>query len=204
MARPRKDQAGATARERIEQAFWELLEDMPYRCISVRALSERAGVNHNTFYYHFASIDDLVLALIDKSIPHEAIAVFASMIRDNPQKAFKVYFNADIEKRWEHFRLALRRGDPELRLALRDELIAAFLKDFGIKPSDLDRNDYAKVHFAFGGISALASSDEITTPKDYLAQLNDGIAQAVAPLLMEIINKHVPRKVEIPKPEAKR
>ena len=35
MARPRKDQEGPTAVERMEEAFWEILAEKPYAQITV-------------------------------------------------------------------------------------------------------------------------------------------------------------------------
>ena len=60
MARPRKDGTVAGADERLVEAFWDLLEEMPVRDVSVGALARRAGCNRGTFYYHFPSLDELV------------------------------------------------------------------------------------------------------------------------------------------------
>lgn len=35
--------------ERIEEAFWGLLADRGFRKVTVRALSERSGINRGTF-----------------------------------------------------------------------------------------------------------------------------------------------------------
>lgn len=194
MARPRKDQPGASARERIEQEFWVLLEETPYRSITVRALSERAKVNHNTFYYHFDSIDDLALSLIDKNIPHEAIAMFVRMTDGDLQEVLLRFSEQDTEDRWKRFRLALRNGTLELRMAIRNKVAAALVGELGIDAEALDASDWAKINFVFGGVSALVSSDEITSLEDYLEQLNDGIFDSVTPLLRGIVANHAPVK----------
>lgn len=64
MARPRKNATGA--RDRIETTFWEMLAEKPLSEITVGTLSKRAGVNHNTFYYHFRSLEDLGCRAIDR------------------------------------------------------------------------------------------------------------------------------------------
>lgn len=192
MARPRKDAQGASAQQRIELAFWELLEEMPYRSITVRALSERARVNHNTFYYHFDSIDDLALSLIDQNIPHEAISLFVRMADGSLQDVLLRYTEGDTEKRWKRFRLALRNGTLELRMAIRNRVAAALVGELGIDAEALDANDWAKINYVFGGVSALVSSDEITSLEDYLEQLNDGIFDSVTPLLRSIVARHLP------------
>ena len=45
MARPRKDQEGPTAVERMEEAFWEILAEKPYAQITVSEIAKRAQVN---------------------------------------------------------------------------------------------------------------------------------------------------------------
>ena len=42
MARPRKDQVGPTAVERMEEAFWEILAEKPYAQITVGEIAKRA------------------------------------------------------------------------------------------------------------------------------------------------------------------
>ena len=56
MARPRVIVGEDTAYQKIEKAFWAELADKEYEKITISSLSKRAGVNHNTFYYHFSSI----------------------------------------------------------------------------------------------------------------------------------------------------
>ena len=59
MARPRKDQEGPTAVERMEEAFWEILAEKPYAQITVGEIAKRAQVNKNAFYYHFDGLGAL-------------------------------------------------------------------------------------------------------------------------------------------------
>lgn len=190
MGRPRKDQEGASARERLERAFWELLEEMPYGRISVRAISEQARVNHNTFYYHFDGIDDLAMQVIDENIPGESISMVVAALEGAGIDVRQLRKSLEVEERWKRFRLMLRNGDAGLRLAIRDKLLVTFVQAFGLEAKDVGLDDRAKITFVFGGISALASSDEITTPGEYLDQLADGIVDAVIPLLRQIIERH--------------
>ncbi|MCD8199877.1 MAG: TetR family transcriptional regulator, partial [Coriobacteriaceae bacterium] len=59
MARPRKEQDGPSALERMEEAFWEELEEKPYAKITVTDIVKKAQVNRNAFYYHHDDLDDL-------------------------------------------------------------------------------------------------------------------------------------------------
>lgn len=44
----------------IRAAFKELVCELPYEKCTVKAISERAGINRNTFYLHYDSVDDVL------------------------------------------------------------------------------------------------------------------------------------------------
>ena len=48
-----------TARERILNAFFDLLGDKPYQKITVSALISAADVNRSTFYAHYDNFEDM-------------------------------------------------------------------------------------------------------------------------------------------------
>ena len=45
----------------LTSAFWKLLEEKPYKKITVRDIVDRCQVNRNTFYYHFEGIPSLLM-----------------------------------------------------------------------------------------------------------------------------------------------
>lgn len=49
-------------KQEISNAFWLLLEEMPYSKITVKAIAQRCRLNRNTFYYHFQDIPALAEA----------------------------------------------------------------------------------------------------------------------------------------------
>ena len=51
----------------IMQTFSEMIEEMPFDKITVLALVKRCEINHNTFYYHFQDLYEL----LDKWIQYE-------------------------------------------------------------------------------------------------------------------------------------
>ncbi len=55
MARPKRVEGEKAARERMEDAFWNMLSEMPYHEMTGKELRGRAGVSHNTFYYYYIS-----------------------------------------------------------------------------------------------------------------------------------------------------
>lgn len=189
MARPRKNQAGQGAKERIETAFWELLEEMPFRSISVRVLSQRAGVNHNTFYYHFASMEELALRLVTDNIPDEFFEIAGSLFRDGSLDVGKYSQSADLEQRFKRFRLIVRNGDAYLIETGKSRLIARLLDGLGIDARSLGPHDRAKLRFFIGGIVSVLSSDEIQTFPQYLALIEDGLADIAADVLHQILKR---------------
>ena len=69
MARPRKDSPEPSARERLIEAFWALLEERPYAQITLSDVARAAGVRRNTFYYHYANVSDLAEDALRGYIP---------------------------------------------------------------------------------------------------------------------------------------
>ena len=44
----------------IEEAFHDLLETTPFDKITVSAITKKCGIHHNTFYYHYKDIYELL------------------------------------------------------------------------------------------------------------------------------------------------
>lgn len=51
-------------RKLILDTFQQMLTEMDYNAITIKDLSERAGINRKTFYSHYDSVDDLRDAVI--------------------------------------------------------------------------------------------------------------------------------------------
>lgn len=52
----------------LESAFSELIVSRPLSKITVSDIAEKAGVNRHTFYYHYRSIDDLIVSSVSNVI----------------------------------------------------------------------------------------------------------------------------------------
>ena len=196
MARPRKDQEGEGARERIESAFWELLREMPLRSISVRMLSKRAGVNHNTFYYHFESIDDLALRQIGDNMPSEwfeAAAMLTSTLQTGAELDVRRYSTSvDLQQRFERFRLLLRSADTQLIEVGKQRALNMMLRAIGVDSHALGKHERLKVAFLIGGVTSLLASDEIKSFDEYLDLLQGGLANTVRDLLRQVTARSEP------------
>lgn len=180
MARPRKDEAGPSARDRLEEAFWQLLGEGPYKDITVRALTQRAQVNHNTFYYHFENIDEMALSLISKNVPHELVEMVSSLLggRDIAKRFDQFANDTDLEMRFKRLQLLLRHGDVQLIELARRRVIPQYLSLLGVDVDALSVADRARMTFMVGGIIALVSSEEVDSFTQYLELLQSGIADA--------------------------
>ena len=88
MPRPRHDSEVLPAKERLENAFWELLADRDYRKITVTDVVREAGVNRNSFYYHFSSLPELA----DSAILHQVESIPINRTPDpngNPEEQWR-------------------------------------------------------------------------------------------------------------------
>lgn len=84
MAKPKKTGSKSAARERIIEAFWELLESNRLHEISIGMIVAKAGCNRGTFYYHFEDKDALINTIIDDEILGENL----------PQQIFSLSTNS--------------------------------------------------------------------------------------------------------------
>lgn len=88
MPRPRHDSEVLPAKERLENAFWELLADRDYRKITVTDVVSEAGVNRNSFYYHFSGLPELA----DSAILHQVESIPINRTPDpngNPEEQWR-------------------------------------------------------------------------------------------------------------------
>ncbi len=69
----RKEHQGSAKSERTKRALSvaleQLMHEMPLAKVTVRAVAERAGVDRQTFYYHFDTMNDLVEYLCRTRLP---------------------------------------------------------------------------------------------------------------------------------------
>ena len=61
-------------KKEIKNTFLEMLEEMPLNQITVKGLTERCGINRNSFYYHYQDIP----ALIEEIITEDADEIISN------------------------------------------------------------------------------------------------------------------------------
>lgn len=176
MARPRKDQEGPSAVERMEEAFWEALSEKPYGKISVGEIAQRARVNKNAFYYHYSGLHVLAAQAIDNTLPRE----FARMILLGNGLDTVIASAAprrdDLERRASLIRLvAGAHGSRELTALLKDRMLHAWLDIFAISETDLDRQAVMTLEFALGGILEVIGNERLLEGGETLPQALFGL-----------------------------
>src|SRR5437899_1191356 len=96
-------ETGASARERILDASYELFSQRGIRAVGVNEVIERAGVATATLYRHFASKDELVLAFLhlrEQRWTKDFVEAGAMRRGPNPEERLLAIF--DVLDEWFH------------------------------------------------------------------------------------------------------
>ena len=78
MTEKKEDLRIARTKESIKKAFKELVCELPYEKVTVKAIADRARINRNTFYLHYNCVDD-VLAEIQAKHSSEYSAIVSGL-----------------------------------------------------------------------------------------------------------------------------
>ena len=165
MARPKSSAGTKTAQERLEDAFWAMLAEIPYHEVTCKELRGRAGVSHTTFYYHFQDVDDLARWAFERlAVPEVPAAIMTVVMGGGALEDFAARV-PDMGLRFSRMRLLAASGSPFLTGLLREAVIGAWLASVGVDESELSDAARADLTFAFGGIVALFGSDLADDPQ---------------------------------------
>jgi len=159
MARPKRDSDIPSAKERLDASFWEMLAEMPFEKITIGSISARAGVNHNTFYYHYASLTDMAEEMIDATLILELPSRIISMLSSGPITFTDVLpFDDDLQLRFK--RLCLLVGSHSsawIQDAIKERVFHAWADALGMGPDDFSREERILLTFAIGGLFSVLS-----------------------------------------------
>lgn len=86
MARPKKSERDEMATVKIENAFWALLETERYSALTVLRVSQEAGINRNSFYYHYRDINDLAYKAFVRNADNEVTRTLISALLSSFQE----------------------------------------------------------------------------------------------------------------------
>ena len=55
---------------------------MPFHKLTVTEVITRAGLNRNSFYYHFANIDDMAVRVVEETLMRDLPGILVSELND--------------------------------------------------------------------------------------------------------------------------
>ncbi|MBW3091048.1 TetR/AcrR family transcriptional regulator [Bifidobacterium miconisargentati] len=190
MARPKTGEQSAT--ERMQDAFWTLLEQKPYAQITISDITRVSGLNRSAFYYHYGNIpelaDDAIASIYDDP---DITSFIAHIIRqDEGIEAIRDYAIASITmpQRIASIRrlslIAGPHGSTGLADQLKTHVIEIWLTTLGRDPATLNPGQHILLEFASSGmLGVLAKAPAVFTPEniEWLSHsvLPDIIAQLI-------------------------
>lgn len=160
MARPKRIAGVKTAYERMEDAFWEMLAEMPYHDMTSKELCVRAGVSHNTFYYHFQDLDDVARKALARVEIEKGPLTVLEMLRQARPAEDAIAALPGFRERYRKLHLIAGSGSALLVGLLQRTAMDAWLNAAGIEESDLTPEDRVDLAFVFSGVIGLMGSAE--------------------------------------------
>ncbi|GDZ36672.1 transcriptional regulator [Bifidobacteriaceae bacterium MCC02033] len=157
MPRPRRDSEILPAKDRLENAFWELLSEREYNKITVTDIVRTADVNRNSFYYHFSGLPELADSAILHAVENTPMPGVPGRDFD-PDTEWRKHVTAllrDPEQRQRLDRLALLAGphsSPELVSSLKEFGRLTMISVLGLDADNLDLKTDLMLDFTVGGM----------------------------------------------------
>lgn len=161
MPRPRRDSEILPAKERLENAFWELLEDREYHKITVTDIVREANVNRNSFYYHFSGLSELADAAILHTVEQMPLSQLSMDRPELVEDEWREHVDGMVGTRAQHdrlTRLSLLAGphsSPELMAALKDFTRMSIIAMLGIDDRNMSMETQLMLDFTVGGMLAV-------------------------------------------------
>lgn len=162
MARPRKSDRDEMATVKIENAFWSLLETERYSDITVLRVSQEAGINRNSFYYHYKDIDDLAYKAFvrnaDNEVSRTLISALLSAFQENHST---LVFDMSILPHTKRIMLCAGSDSPYLNRLVNDLLKSIWFDSMGIREESLSTEERMQIRFISAGMVAVLGSPEM-------------------------------------------
>jgi AcrR family transcriptional regulator len=158
MARPKNGSGSIAATQRIENAYWSILERGSYSDITIANLAHQAKVNHNTIYYHYNNIDDMAIKLFNKNIPLEISRAMLSFATTGDDNLTLLLSDQQLMKRWHRARLYTRGDSAFLMNCYKKAIIDTWFSTADIKHENLTDEDRIVLEFVFSGLVAVVGN----------------------------------------------
>lgn len=190
MARPVYLNEQSTAKSRLKAAFWELLSEMNYSHITVKKLTSKAGVNPNTFYYHYDTMDSLARDAFDDEKLYEIPSIISEMLVQNKTLLLgEALEYLIIEERWKKLRLFVTSDSMLLQQHLYNTLESFWLSLIGTDKEDLSKADFMDLTFMLHGAISIIKMQTEKFDFDFIRSLPErplgrGIMQTLERLMI--------------------
>ena len=170
MARPRKDSPEKPAIQRLEDAFWELLSERRFPEITIAALSTKANVNHNTFYYYYENLEDMAQQCFERNIPPRLAKGIVALMRGELTEADFNGLPEDTSLRMQRFCMFSRGDSIELTTMAKELVQNMLFEAAGKDPAELSPDDIASIDFIIGGLFGLMNNEYVKANPHVLMQ----------------------------------
>lgn len=188
MARPKSGEADARAK--ICEAYWELLSQKEASKVTVREVARKAGVNHNSFYYHFSDMAALELAVIDDLVPYEYLPLALALFRCGKLKVHEFPMPDDALLRFRRLCALVKHASPTATMALKEKFIDLWMTTSGCSYELLDEADRIELAFIFGGLlSAVEAFGESASLDTFETVISHSLGQGVFGTLQRLAEK---------------
>lgn len=150
----KKAEASERTRQMIIDAFWTLFEKKSIRKISIRDITDLAGVHRNTFYRYFESTYDLIDKIEAQIADQFCRWTNENMIGDK-REAVKAMFMSILKNEDRYFRLLIRKNDETRFSEKLGKMMFDHLKEQFVFSDNEEFNDFIIEYIQAGSIAAI-------------------------------------------------
>lgn len=155
MARPKLDSTRKSAKDRIKDAFWKILEEGCYTDITIKKISLLAHVNHKTIYYHYANIDAMANELfLDEIKDFPKVNLLELVVNNKFDKEF-LETNPILIERIMRVQLYTRNDSAYLNTIFKENIKQNWLNSLNVSADELTIDEEIDLDFILSGITTL-------------------------------------------------
>lgn len=186
MGRPKKT-TDLPATEKIEKAFWQLLDKEDYSALTVQKIADTARVNRNAVYYHYENIDDLAQHALTHFFDTEVVDDFMSRITGCVNADTLPMLQEDFMEAVQKIQLCAGSNSAYLHKLLKAAIRQKWFHRLGIDPGKIYELELLSIEFALSGIVAVLGSEAVRkNPKLMLEMPGTELGKSAIHILLGI------------------
>jgi len=169
MGRPRYAANDVRARQKLINAFWRILEQVPYEQITARQIVAAANVNKNTFYYYFTNTEDLAAAAVQSLMIRRVPLLLLSGEMSSGERVRELLAeDPEMGVSLHRIHTLNASNGTSLLPLLEKEFMGIWLDLLGLERDELPPEDLAALHFIIGGVLTLHRVTTLENAPDVL------------------------------------